>query len=101
MSTCFLCEIQVEDITAHKFEKHQDLLANPPKIKTKSYSPPALNPASLVEGSAYSCCGEDTKVIDSRKVDDYVLRRRKCFICNNRFSTYELRLGKKAYDLSH
>lgn len=36
------------------------------------------------------CKAEDTKVIDSRKNDDYCIRRRReCLICKKRFTTYE------------
>jgi transcriptional repressor NrdR len=35
-------------------------------------------------------CGfEDSKVLDSRDVDDGVRRRRQCLSCNSRFTTYE------------
>jgi transcriptional repressor NrdR len=35
-------------------------------------------------------CGfEDSKVLDSRDVDDSVRRRRQCLSCENRFTTYE------------
>jgi len=35
-------------------------------------------------------CGfEDSKVLDSRDVDDGVRRRRQCLSCDNRFTTYE------------
>ena len=35
-------------------------------------------------------CGfNDSKVLDSRDVDDGVRRRRLCFSCNGRFTTYE------------
>lgn len=38
------------------------------------------------------CKAEDTKVIDSRLVDegDQVRRRRECVECNERFTTYEI-----------
>ena len=35
------------------------------------------------------CGGQESRVIDSRSVDDGVRRRRKCLACNNRFTTYE------------
>ncbi|MGE0903302.1 transcriptional regulator NrdR [Dehalococcoides mccartyi] len=35
------------------------------------------------------CSHPDTKVIDSRDVDDGVRRRRECVICGQRFTTYE------------
>lgn len=36
------------------------------------------------------CKAEDTKVIDSRKTDDYSIRRRRaCLKCKKRFTTYE------------
>lgn len=36
------------------------------------------------------CGAEDTKVIDSRPVDDgSIRRRRQCIVCNKRFTTYE------------
>ncbi|MBP3201376.1 MAG: transcriptional repressor NrdR [Lachnospiraceae bacterium] len=36
------------------------------------------------------CKEEDTKVIDSRKNDDYCIRRRReCLKCKKRFTTYE------------
>ena len=36
------------------------------------------------------CKAEDTKVIDSRKNDDYSIRRRReCLLCKKRFTTYE------------
>jgi transcriptional repressor NrdR len=35
-------------------------------------------------------CGySDSKVLDSRDVDDGVRRRRQCLSCNGRFTTYE------------
>ena len=35
-------------------------------------------------------CGfEDSKVLDSRDVDDGIRRRRQCLNCDNRFTTYE------------
>jgi transcriptional repressor NrdR len=34
-------------------------------------------------------CGSDTKVIDSRPVDDTIRRRRSCPACEQRFTTYE------------
>ncbi len=38
------------------------------------------------------CSAQDTKVIDSRLADDgsQVRRRRECFECNERFTTYEV-----------
>ena len=35
------------------------------------------------------CAGQESKVIDSRSLDEGVRRRRKCLTCNNRFTTYE------------
>ena len=35
------------------------------------------------------CGGRDSKVIDSRSLDDGVRRRRKCITCSARFTTYE------------
>jgi transcriptional repressor NrdR len=35
------------------------------------------------------CNHFDSKVIDSREVDDGIRRRRQCLSCNNRFTTYE------------
>jgi transcriptional repressor NrdR len=35
------------------------------------------------------CGQQESRVIDSRSVDDGVRRRRKCLACNNRFTTYE------------
>ena len=37
------------------------------------------------------CGQEDTRVLDSRPVDDNtsIRRRRECIACNNRFTTYE------------
>src|SRR5271157_6251827 len=35
-------------------------------------------------------CGfEDSKVLDSRDIDDGVRRRRQCLSCDSRFTTYE------------
>jgi transcriptional repressor NrdR len=34
-------------------------------------------------------CGSDTKVIDSRPVDDAIRRRRECPACEKRFTTFE------------
>ncbi len=38
-----------------------------------------------------SCLSDNTKVIDSRDVDDFraIRRRRECLKCKNRFTTYE------------
>ncbi len=36
------------------------------------------------------CRADDTKVIDSRLVNDQVRRRRECINCNERFTTYEI-----------
>ena len=36
-----------------------------------------------------SCGKQESKVIDSRSVDEGVRRRRKCLACNTRFTTYE------------
>ena len=35
------------------------------------------------------CGRQESRVIDSRSVDDGVRRRRKCLACNTRFTTYE------------
>jgi len=35
------------------------------------------------------CGGQESKVIDSRSLDEVVRRRRKCLACNARFTTYE------------
>ena len=35
------------------------------------------------------CKNEDTKVLDSRDVDEAVRRRRQCLDCEHRFTTYE------------
>jgi len=35
------------------------------------------------------CGGQESKVIDSRSLDEGVRRRRKCLACNARFTTYE------------
>jgi transcriptional repressor NrdR len=35
------------------------------------------------------CGKQDSRVIDSRSVDERVRRRRKCLACNARFTTYE------------
>lgn len=35
------------------------------------------------------CSGVDSKVIDSRGVDEAIRRRRQCLLCNTRFTTYE------------
>lgn len=35
------------------------------------------------------CHHEETKVLESRLHDDCMRRRRECFNCNNRFTTYE------------
>jgi transcriptional repressor NrdR len=35
------------------------------------------------------CGGQESKVIDSRSLDDGVRRRRECLACNARFTTYE------------
>ncbi|MDD4874193.1 MAG: transcriptional regulator NrdR [Dehalococcoidales bacterium] len=35
------------------------------------------------------CNSEDSKVVDSRDVNDGVRRRRQCLNCNSRFTTYE------------
>jgi transcriptional repressor NrdR len=35
------------------------------------------------------CGGQESRVIDSRSVDEGVRRRRKCLVCNARFTTYE------------
>jgi transcriptional repressor NrdR len=35
------------------------------------------------------CGGQESKVIDSRSLDEVVRRRRQCFACNARFTTYE------------
>ncbi len=35
------------------------------------------------------CGGQESRVIDSRSLDDVVRRRRKCLACNARFTTYE------------
>jgi transcriptional repressor NrdR len=35
------------------------------------------------------CNHSDSKVIDSREVDEGIRRRRQCLSCNNRFTTYE------------
>ncbi|PKH45270.1 transcriptional regulator NrdR, partial [Dehalococcoides mccartyi] len=35
------------------------------------------------------CSHPDSKVIDSRDVDDGVRRRRECVVCGQRFTTYE------------
>jgi transcriptional repressor NrdR len=34
-------------------------------------------------------CSEETKVLESRLVDNNVRRRRECLQCSNRFTTYE------------
>jgi transcriptional repressor NrdR len=35
------------------------------------------------------CGGQESRVIDSRSLDEGVRRRRKCLACNSRFTTYE------------
>lgn len=35
------------------------------------------------------CGGQESRVIDSRSLDEGVRRRRKCLTCNTRFTTYE------------
>lgn len=35
-------------------------------------------------------CGGETIVIDSRSQEDSVYRRRKCLVCEKRFSTTEI-----------
>jgi transcriptional repressor NrdR len=35
------------------------------------------------------CGGQESRVIDSRSLDEVVRRRRKCLACNTRFTTYE------------
>jgi transcriptional repressor NrdR len=35
------------------------------------------------------CSHSDSKVIDSREVDEGIRRRRQCLSCHNRFTTYE------------
>ncbi len=35
------------------------------------------------------CAYEDTKVLESRMLDDSMRRRRECLKCENRFTTYE------------
>ena len=35
------------------------------------------------------CAGQESKVIDSRGLDEVVRRRRKCLACGARFTTYE------------
>jgi transcriptional repressor NrdR len=35
------------------------------------------------------CGGQESKVIDSRSLDEVVRRRRQCLACNARFTTYE------------
>ena len=35
------------------------------------------------------CSHPDTKVLESRLLDDAMRRRRECFKCENRFTTYE------------
>ncbi len=35
------------------------------------------------------CFNEDTKVLESRVIDDSMRRRRSCLKCENRFTTYE------------
>ncbi len=35
------------------------------------------------------CANEDTKVLESRMLDDSMRRRRECLKCENRFTTYE------------
>ena len=37
-------------------------------------------------------CGADTIVVDSRRSDANIKRRRKCLRCGNRFSTMEIDL---------
>ncbi len=34
-------------------------------------------------------CSEETRVLESRLIDNSVRRRRECLKCNNRFTTYE------------
>ena len=35
------------------------------------------------------CSHEETKVLESRALDNTMRRRRECFSCSNRFTTYE------------
>lgn len=37
-------------------------------------------------------CGSDTKVVDSRRSEDTVTRRRECLACGHRFTTMEVDL---------
>jgi transcriptional repressor NrdR len=43
----------------------------------------------VLEFAATTCNGIDSKVIDSRSVDEGIRRRRQCLTCSTRFTTYE------------
>lgn len=69
----------------------------PPKLPVRepvAWETPAEAATRASVGSAHHCgaCGGETGVSDSRKFDDYIIRRRYCVDCGERFSTYEMRL---------
>ena len=40
-------------------------------------------------------CGAETKVVDSRPLEDAVRRRRQCLLCYERFTTIEVCVDEK------
>lgn len=106
--TCMLCNIEIDaaDLHAHLDGAHGlvSTMSTPmgrrdssvavvrrPRVQVQQETQAAAI-HRVQEGSSYECaCGGEMRVIDSRKVYGYVIRRRECEDCAGRFSTYEVR----------
>jgi hypothetical protein len=105
LTLCPACGDRVEDLGLHIEQVHSDLVQQvtttrrtPPlpvrQIKKVIVEEPIETVRAATVGSAHRCesCGIDAQIIDSRKHGEYVIRRKRCPNCSERFSTYEIRL---------
>ena len=104
LTLCPACGERVQDLTLHIETTHSDILkvvdgryTQLPirQIKSIKIETPVEVVRSTTVGSAYNCdqCGNPMDVIDSRKLNDYIIRRKQCHVCHARFTTYEIRLS--------
>lgn len=101
---CPVCGGRVEDFSKHVNSKHKELITyqetpKPVPSPTRAYrrrntEVKILLPPQIID-SSWEHCGEKVRTIDSRPVNDYILRRKQCIVCKSRFSTYEFRIENK------
>lgn len=90
LTLCIACGQHVDDYISHAEIEHGIYIGH------KTPSPiGGMDLVSLTRidttGSAFSCCEKNVKIIDSRKRQDYVIRRKECTVCKGRFTTVEVR----------